>query len=136
MATGQSETLLHGLSAEADRFGIAAGEVMGGREAILNIAFCGSCGLMRIACSQMVIASSDRPSSASANAEIAMRGGEVRVEIECALEFFDRLVGAPPRQGHIAEREMRPWVAIVEFRARAARVAASLTCGSMTIQPT
>ena len=49
-------------------------------------------------------------------AEIAVGGGEVRIEVECALEFLDRLVGAPHREGHVAKREMRPWVAIVEFR--------------------
>ena len=48
-------------------------------------------------------------------AEITVSGGEVRIEIEGALEFFDRLVGASPRECHISEREMRPWIAVVEF---------------------
>ena len=49
-------------------------------------------------------------------AEIAVGGGEVRVEVECALKFLDRLVGPPHQEGDIAEREMRPRVAVVEFR--------------------
>src|SRR5512144_3070391 len=40
--------------------------------------------------------------------KIAMRGGEVWVEIECALEFFYRLVGAAAVHGNVAEREMSP----------------------------
>ena len=45
-----------------------------------------------------------------------MRGCKVWVEIECTLEFFYRFFGAPPGGGHIAERKVRPWVAIVEHR--------------------
>src|SRR5258708_27690686 len=48
-------------------------------------------------------------------AEKAMRCGEVWIEIECALKFFDRFVGTPPGEGHEAQGKMRPWVAVVEF---------------------
>ena len=37
-------------------------------------------------------------------AGITVGGGKIRVEIERVLEFFNRLVGAPPRECHIAER--------------------------------
>jgi hypothetical protein len=48
-------------------------------------------------------------------AEKAVRGGEVRVEIERALKFLDRLVSAPPGEADEAQREMRPRITIVEF---------------------
>ena len=44
-----------------------------------------------------------------------MCGGEVRIKIECALEFVDRLFSSPPCKGHPAEREVRPLVTVVEF---------------------
>ena len=64
-----------------------------------------------------------------------MRSGKVRVEIECTLEFFYRLVGAPPGGGHKAEREVRPRVAIVEYCSPDGEGLRFLTCGSIDIQP-
>jgi hypothetical protein len=45
-----------------------------------------------------------------------VRGCKVWVDIERMLKFFYRVIGAPPGGGHKAEREVRPWVAIVEYR--------------------
>src|SRR5262249_14502748 len=56
------------------------------------------------------------PAKDERKAEIAARGCKVWIEIECTLEFFYRLVGAPPGGGYEAEREVRPRVAIVEYR--------------------
>src|SRR5262249_58336834 len=52
--------------------------------------------------------------SSDLKAKKAVRGSKVRIEIECALEFVDRLVASPPCKGHVGEREMRPGIAIVE----------------------
>src|SRR5215510_9347562 len=48
-------------------------------------------------------------------AEIAMGGGEVRVEREGAAKFFRRTVSSSPHECCKAEREMDPWVAVVEL---------------------
>jgi hypothetical protein len=48
-------------------------------------------------------------------AEIAVCGSEIWVEVECAPEFRRRFIGAPLHEGNVAQREMRPWVAVVEF---------------------
>ena len=48
-------------------------------------------------------------------ADIAVGGGEVRIEIERRLEMTDRLIGLAAGQGEIAERHVRPRIAVVEF---------------------
>ena len=49
-------------------------------------------------------------------AEIAMGGGEVRVEVECMQKFFHRFVGAPHEEGEEAKCELCPRIAVVKFR--------------------
>ena len=58
-----------------------------------------------------------------------MRGSEVGVELNRPLVFLDRSVGPPHHQSGIAEREMRPRVAVVEFGRPAANGSASLQVG-------
>src|SRR5471030_391902 len=106
MSSGPSVTLLQGLAAKADRFGKAPGEIIGNCESIVKNRVLWilrahadrllqmSDGLFRSACER------------ECAAEIAMSRSEVRVEVECALEFFLRRIGAPRGEGQIAEREM------------------------------
>ena len=80
----------------------------------MNITFCGSCGLMRIACSEFSMALSDFPSRASAKLEISVGGGEIRIEVERPSELCHRLVGPSLVMAH-AQRDVGPRVAIVEL---------------------
>src|SRR5262249_17734593 len=47
--------------------------------------------------------------------QITMRNGKIWIEVECALKFFHGFIGAPSGKGQVAEREMCPRIAVVEF---------------------
>ena len=47
--------------------------------------------------------------------EVAVGGGKVRIEFKGAPEFRRRYVGLPPHECHKSEREVRPWIAVVEL---------------------
>ena len=104
------------LSATADRFVVAAREVMSGSKAyieyrILRIVRTHTNSLLYMV-DRLVRSAVKR----ERQTEIAVRGGEAWVEIECSLEFIYRLVGAPPVVGRVAEGEVSPRVAVVKLR--------------------
>src|SRR5664279_5245839 len=116
MSSGPSVTLLQGLAAKTNRLVVAACKVMGAGErhiefGVLRIVRTHSDGLFQLR-DRLVRSTVE----GECQSKITISGGEVRIEINGALEFLYRLVGAPHRVAHIAEREMRPWVAVVEFR--------------------
>ena len=69
-------------------------------------------------------------------AKIAVCGGEIRVQVDGALELLNRVLSVALRECHAAEREMRPWVALIELRRPRGKGRGPLSLGSMTIQPT
>ena len=107
MTIGQFEALLNGLTAKGGGFRVPACEVMSGSEGrveqrVLRIVRAHANALL-----DMVYGLVRSAVKGERTAEKAVRGGEVRIEIECALKFLDCVVGATPGEGHETQREMR-----------------------------
>src|ERR1700730_8166883 len=113
MTIRQFRPLLNSFAAKTDGFYVAGRLIMGcsvGRieQRILRIVRTHADGLL-----DMIYGPVGSTVKSERTTEKSVRGGEVWIEIQCALEFFDRVVGAPPGEGHEAEREMRTRGAVV-----------------------
>src|SRR6266851_2633547 len=95
-----SGTLLHGLTGASICLVISSSEVMGGGKPHVEDR------ILRI-----VRAHAQR----ERRAEIAVRGGEVRIDFERPLEFLDRVIGPSLQEVRVTEREMCPRVVVVEL---------------------
>ena len=115
MTRGKCRTLLQSFAAIFDRFGKASGEIMGNGETrienrILRVVRAHPDRLLQMRDRLFGLAAKcERPP------EIAVRSGEVRVEVECTLEFRRCRAGPPPHECHVAQREVRPRIAMVQF---------------------
>src|SRR3974377_1172517 len=100
MTVRQFRPLLNSFAAKTDGFHVSAPLIMGcsvGRieQCILRIGRTHADGLL-----DMIYGPVGSTVKSKRTTEKSVRGGEVWIEIECALEFFDRGAGAPPGEGH------------------------------------
>ena len=104
MTACECGSLLHGLAAKPDRFGVAARKVMGGSKSHIEY------GVLRVVRTHAnrLLKMRDRPVRLSIErkgpTEIAMGSREIRIEIDGALELLNCLLGATPRESHVPER--------------------------------
>src|SRR5450759_3057552 len=114
MTAAKFGALLDRLSAKTDCLGKAPFEVIGGSQRhvkyrVLRIVRAHTNGQLAMGNRLLTSASEGQRQS-----HISMGGSKIRVEFECALELLDCLIGRPFRIGNKAERQVRPWVTVVE----------------------
>ena len=114
MTAGKSRSVLYSLSTEINRFDVSASQVMSGGEThkeycVLRIVRVHPDGLFQMRYRSVRLAIKRK-----GPAKITVSGSEVRVQIDGALKLLNRLLSVPPRECHVAEREMGPRIIVIE----------------------